>query len=307
MYSETSFKTFALGMVLIVISTSMSDTPDGCRHTPRVDLTGPNITDIPRNLMENVTYLSISETNINVLNMTVAVDYSMLCQLEVKYSPVSALITPSSLQTVALSIFLLKAANFHPTPPNLGIVLSQQLLRLSLVNIGIITVPENYFQNYTRLRYLDLDANPITNLSVGSLAGLRQLTSLILTRTRLNPVPPLYVWVPNLAGLHLAYLRLTMLSAILVENLPRLRALNVINNQLFTIPAKEHFVNLPNMQIIYLTENRLHCDARLGWIKVILRVLLEYDAGHGVMCFLLHMNMRVETTSMGPFSVSCSE
>ena len=255
MHSETSFKTVALLVVLIVMLTSLPGTPDGCRTTPRVDLTGPHITDIPRNFSGTMVYLRISETNINVLNMTVAVDYSTLCQLDVK---------------VALSKFLLQSANFHPTPPDLGLVLSRQLVHLSFIHIGIMTIPENHFENYTRLRYLNLNANPITNLSAGSLAGLRQLTSLILIRTRLNPVPPLYLWVPNLKGLHISYLRLTMLSGTLIENLPRLRALNAINNRLSTIPSRKHFVNLQNMISISLNENPLRCDARLGWLKVIL-------------------------------------
>ena len=214
-------------------------------------------------------YLRISETNINVLNMTVAVDYSTLCQLDVKDSPVSSLITPSPPQTVALNEFLLQSANFHPTPPDLGLVLSRQLVHLSFIHIGIMTIPENHFENYTRLRYLNLNTNPITNLSAGSLAGLRQLTSLILIRTRLNPVPPLYLWVPNLRGLHISYLRLTTLPGTLIENLPRLRALNAINNRISTIPSRGHFVNLQNMKSISLNENPLHCDARLGWLKVI--------------------------------------
>ena len=269
MHSETSFKTVALRVVLIVMLTSLPGTPDGCRTTPRVDLTGPHITDIPRNLSETMVYLRISETNINVLNMTVAVDYSTLCQLDVKDSPVSSLITPSPPQTVALNEFLLQSANFHPTPPDLGLVLSRQLVHLSFIHIGIMTIPENHFENYTRLRYLNLNTNPITNLSAGSLAGLRQLTSLILIRTRLNPVPPLYLWVPNLRGLHISYLRLTTLPGTLIENLLRLRALNAINNRISTIPSRGHFVNLQNMKSISLNENPLHCDARLGWLKVI--------------------------------------
>ena len=268
MYSEIPLNGMTLRVLLLTMMISMPDALDACLDTLPVDLSGPDITDIPRNLTENVTSLRISHTKISVLNLTVAVEYSMLCRFQIFVSPVLTIITPSPPQTVAVTTFYLASGTFS-TPPDLGIVLTRQLVQLSFVNIGIITVPENFFQNYTRLLSLNLDGNPITNLNSRNLAGLTHLRVLYLSRTSINPIPPLYLWLPNLIGLYMSYMDLKVLPGILIENLPQLRTLNIRRNQLSTVPSKEHFVNLQNMNVVLLEGNPLRCDTRLGWVKVI--------------------------------------
>ena len=267
MSPEIPVNVMALRALLSMIFIAMPNALNACPASLRVDLSGLNIADFPRNLNKSATHLSISHTNINMLNLTVAVEYPMLCWLQVTSSPVSFLITPNPPQTVALTTLYLASGTFL-TPPDLGIVLSRQLIYLSFVNIGIINVPENYFQNYTSLLSLNLDGNPISKLNPGSLAGLRHLSMLYLTRSSINPIPPLYLWLPNLNELHIAFMGLKVLPGIILENLPQLRTLNVIGNQLSTIPPKEQFVNLQNMHVVRLAGNPLRCDARLCWIKV---------------------------------------
>ena len=267
MHSEKPFNKMGLFVVAALMLIEIADALDGCRFSSRVDLAGSNITDIPRNLNGDVSFLSLSRTNIHVLNLTVFADYPVLCRLEVWSSPVSTILTPNPSQTIALTRFYLACGTF-PTPSNLGIVLSRQMRHLSFANMGIITIPENYFQNYTSLQTLYLYSNPITNLSPASLVGLRHLRELSLTRTNVNPVPPLHLWLPNLNGLRIAQVGMTTLPGTLIKNLPYIRYMNLHGNQLSTVPTKEHFINLQNMAYVGLIGNPLSCDSRLAWIKV---------------------------------------
>ena len=267
-------------MVLVVILVVVPDALDGCSYTTRVDLTGSDVTDIPRNLNGDVDCLRISDTNINVLNLTVAADYSRICRLEVRSSPVSTLVTPNPPQTVALTFFYLACGHF-PTPPDLGIVLSIQLKYLSFVDIGIITIPGSYFQNYSKLVSLSLFDNPITTLNSENLAGLRRLRTLYLTRTNVNPIPALNLWLPTLRELHIASVGITLLPRTLIANLYYLRKLYLKGNQLYTIPEKENFVNLQNMIFIDLSANPLCCDSRIAWMKVIaMKYMMTSSSGN---------------------------
>ena len=257
-----------LAVIVVTIRVSIADPLNACSSATGVDRSGPDIIDIPRNLNKNITYLTISETNISVLNLTALVDYSAMCRLNIRFSPVSTIITPNPPHTVALTTFYLVRSGNFLTPPDLGIVLSTQLKYLSFNSIGITTVPENYFQNYSDLRSLYLAGNPITNINAGNLEGLRQLTYLNLGDTKVNPVPPLGLWLPNLRSLYIPRVDITLLPGTLLENLPHLENLNLIGNQLSRIPTKEYFINLQNMKVVYLSGNPLRCDSRLLWVKV---------------------------------------
>ena len=238
-----------------------------CSQSNVVEISGADITDIPRNLRSDVEVLSMSKTNIDTLNLTAAADYPILCRLEISSSPVKLIITPTISQTLALTRLRLAAGQF-PTPPGLGRLLEGQLVMLSLNGIGIITIPDGYFQNYTSLTSLSLTGNPISDLNAANLAGLHDLQSFYLGNTQLNPMPLLHLWLPKLRRLHVPTTGITTLSATLVESLPFLRYLDLTNNQLSTLPGQEHYANLKNMNFIKLNGNPLSCDFRLCWIKV---------------------------------------
>ena len=260
-------------MVLLIVTgvmlTLVPDTYGVCSQSVQHELTGPFWNEIPRNLDKNITKLILSDTNISVLNLTVAVEYPVMCILEVDSSPVSTIITPSPPQSLALINFRLASGNFS-TPPDLGCVLTEKLKNLKFVNIGIFIVPDNYFQNFTNLISLSLVMNPITTLNKGSLAGLRHLRHLYLSYTNINPLPPLHLWLPNLQSLLLTHIGITMLRGSLVRNLPQLEKIDLRGNLLTTVPAQKYFVNLENMKMVSLRGNPLQCDAKLCWIKVIL-------------------------------------
>ena len=244
-----------------------------CPKTGWIKLAGNDLNDIPKDLGQDVTMLFIANTNISVLNLTMAVEYPAMCLLDVRSSPVSSIITPIPPQTVALIFFRLLSGRF-PVPPDLGSVVTNQLQYLSFNGLGITTIPDNYFQNFRSLITLNLIANPITNIEAGSLAGLGHLGVLYLDHGNYNPVPPLHLWLPNLRRLHLTHIGMTLLPVALIENLPFLRVLYLKNNHLSTVPSKDHFVNLENMQGVYLAGNPLRCDSGLIWIKVMPRTEL---------------------------------
>ena len=252
MQSGIPFDGKTLVTTLVVILISIRGSLSQCPQNEEVDLTGSDITDISRNLSKTLDYLLIFRTNINVLNLTVGIDYPVMCRLDVRESPVTTLITPTPPQTTALTYFHLVNSGTFPSPPDLGSVLSEQLEFLSFDNIGINTVPENYFQNYSKLISLVLNDNPITYLNAGSLAAIEHLKMLYLDRTNINPVPQLHLWLPNLSRLHIQSVGMAILPGSLIENLPQLKSLDLRNNQLSTVPAKEYFINLQNMKDVFL-------------------------------------------------------
>ena len=238
-----------------------------CAHEADVHLTGLNITVIPHNLGAAIEFLSIDYTSISVLNLTLADDYPALCRLEVRRSPVSVIVVPDPPSTPPLTLFLLGSGTFA-TPPYLGSVLPGTILQLMLNFLGITSVPEKFFQNYTNLVLLSLAYNPITSLNAGNLEGLTKLKYLYFDNTNINPLPPLHLWLPNLITLGFNNNGLTEISPTILENLTNLQRLNLDRNQLTTIPGQSYFVNLQWMIYIKLKGNPLHCDYRLLWIKV---------------------------------------
>ena len=256
-------QTVVLGLILILTPGSHGT----CSKAVRIKLTGYDMNDIPRDLRQDVTQLFISNTNISVLNLTMAAEYPAMCLLEVRSSPVSSIITPIPPQTVALIFFRLLSGRF-PAPLALGSVVPNQLTYLSFRGIGITTIPDNYFQNFVKLISVNLADNPITNPNAGSLAGLQDLSALYLNHANVTTVPPLHLWWPNLRRLHLSHRGMISLPEALIEKLPYLRILDVRNNLLSTVPCKDYFVNLENMQAVYLAGNPLRCDSELVWIKV---------------------------------------
>ena len=240
-----------------------------CHKPVQEDINGLHITSIPRNLSPNITYLRIFKTNITILNLTVIVDYPIICRIDVISSPIANIITPGPLQSVTLKSFLLHAAGHYLRPPDLGLVLAGQLINLSLKALGITAIPDNYFQNFTNLYSLSLASNPITNLNETNLAGLDRLKHFYLGYTHLNPLPPLQLWLPRLQTLYTPYSGITTIPLSFWENMSGLRCLNLTGNKLTTIPAHKYFIHMQTVVKIKLRRNPIHCDSRLCWIKVI--------------------------------------
>ena len=254
-------------LTIMIIPRSQGD----CDQSIQVELTGSQITDIPRNLSLDTQYLRLYHTGITILNLTTVVHYPVMCRLEVIQAPVTDIITPVPSQSLVLTSFGLRWSGTFPNPPDLGSVLTRQLKFLALVGLHITAIPENFFENYTNLVSLSLTHNPISsiNLNAGSLAGLGHLRQLYLGGTDVNPLPPFHQWLPNLETINLPDTDITELSSTLLQNLPGLRRLDLQRNQLQTFPGQEYFINLQNMVFIKLGGNPLHCDSNLCWIKVI--------------------------------------
>ena len=164
-----------------------------CGNNVAVDVTGFNITDISRNLGSDITYLNISSTNIHTLNLTVTFDYPQMCRLDISGSPVNGIITPSLPHTVALLSLRIFGGDF-PIPPDLGDVLEGQMEYLAFSGNDLITIPDNYFENFTALISLSITNNLLSDLNAGNMAGLSHLRNIYLGHNRLNPLPPLHQW-----------------------------------------------------------------------------------------------------------------
>ena len=253
----------------------MPSFPRACDLDIEIRLTGSQIVDIPRNMSSNVGRLHISNTNISILNLTATGDYPAICLLEIVSSPVKTIIIPYPPQTVALTNFRLASGNF-PTPPDLGIVLAEQLQYLTFKDIGLVNIPDNYFANFTSLIGLSLNRNPLSDLNAGNMVGLRNLRILYIDNTYIRPLPPLHLWLPSLRLLSVTHTYITALSASTLENLPNLERLDLSQNEVSAIPDQNHFVNLENMVFIKLEGNPLRCDSQLCWVKVITATICMY-------------------------------
>ena len=239
-----------------------------CMNNRAVKVTGLNISDIPRDLRSDLDYLIINKTNIHTLNLTVAVDYPEMCQLEISKSPLTRIILPSVPHTLPLLNLRIWGGHF-PTLPDLGDVLEGQLERLIFSAVHTTTIPDNYFENFTNLISLSLGNNHLSALNAGNMAGLSNLQAIYLGNNQLNPLPPLHQWLPNLKRLSVKDIGISLLPPPLVEYLPNLLRLDLQRNELSTVPLRKHFINMENMVHIRLAGNPLHCDTQLCWIKVI--------------------------------------
>ena len=251
--------------LLILLTPSVHS---GCPDTVPVTLTGKHITVIPHDLRKDVNYLSIDDTSITTLNLTVAGGiYPELCKITVRSSPINGIIAPIPPASVALKNFRLYGGYF-PTLPDLGSVLAGQLEVLYLRNLEMTTIPRRYFQNYSNLVILNLAYNLITTLTDEHLFGLGRLKIFSLQNNNVNPLPPMYQWLPNLKRLDISRMDITDMSIPLLENLPYLRVLILKKNRIRMVPGQKHFINLEHMDSIDLKGNPLHCDYQLGWVKV---------------------------------------
>ena len=122
------------------------------------------INDIPRHLSYGVGFLSISNTNVSIVNLTATGDYPAVCGLEIDSSPVRTIVIPYPLQTVALTTFVLDS-EYSSTLSNLVFVLAEQLRYLTFNVIRLVTIPDNYFRSYTRLITISPSSNPIFDLT----------------------------------------------------------------------------------------------------------------------------------------------
>ena len=240
-----------------------------CMNTIQVTLTGENVTDIPRDLPNDLTFLSIGGTSINVLNLTAAIDYYPdVCKIKMGSSPVNHIITPSNPpESMALKEMHLNALDF-PTPPDIGSVLPGQLEVLYLRRLRIRMVPSRHFQNYSSLIILNMAINKITTLTPEQFIGLGLLQILSLQHNNLNTLPLVHQLLPNLQELGVHGNHITEIPVAILENLSYLRILNLAKNHIQTVPGQRHFINLENMTSIDLQENPLYCDYQLCWIKV---------------------------------------
>ena len=238
-----------------------------CPNNRAVEVTGLNITDIPRNLRSDLNYLIINSTKIHTLNLTVVVDYHLICRLDVSRSPLNRIITSSIPHTMAL-VNLRLWGGYFPTLPDLGDVLEAQIENLIFSGMRTTSIPDNYFENFTSLISLSLANNHIPSLNPGNMAGLSNLREIYLGNNQLNPIPLLHHWLPNLTRLHAPGNGISVLPPSLLEHLPNLLYMDIQRNELSTVPSRKHFVNIENMVFIKLHGNPLHCDTQLCWIKV---------------------------------------
>ena len=237
-----------------------------CKATVLEILNGHKYTSIPTNITASVTTLEIYNTRITTLNLQQLSVHTELCKIEVRKSPINAIIPPSQ-KTKLTSLRIIDA--FFPVLPDLGDYLPGHLRYCTLPENVISTIPNNAFVPYVKLLSLSLHGNPIKFLNSSMMQGLTKLKYIYLGNTELNPLPEIHLWTPNVLLLGINTMELAEIKGSLIANLPKLQNLQANKNQLTSLPSREYFVNLESMFTINIERNPLECDYRLCWLKVI--------------------------------------
>ena len=129
-----------------------------------------------------------------------------------------------------------------------------QITRLDLSYNNYLTqLPDDIFDGFTKLKWLDLRGNQLTELSQ-SIGNLTNLKKLYLSENQLTELPDSIGNLTNLTSLELRKNELTELPE-WIGDLTNLEDLHVWGNQLTELP--EWIGNLTNLKSLYLSGNQL--------------------------------------------------
>ena len=231
---------------------------------PDALLNRSSITFIPNDMEPaTMTYLIIMHTNIQTLDLRQLLPYTSLARLEVPLSPVSRVITADLPSLTFLQLNSLKMT----TPPYLG-PLCTKLKGFSISESVITAIPDNYFTNFTQLTSLglmDLGLNSLREIWFENLIRLRDL---YISKNPLRVLPNLVLWIPNLMRLYAKRMGLTSIPVSLIKGMRKPRVLDVADNRITDVPDRMDFDPLERWKVINFRGNPLHCSEKLCWIQV---------------------------------------
>jgi Leucine-rich repeat (LRR) protein len=127
------------------------------------------------------------------------------------------------------------------------------LLSLSFAHNRLTVLPDNIFIGIGGLRTLDLSSNPL-RVNFKSLCHfVRRLNSLRLSGVELETLPTLQL--PQLTKLDVSDNRLSDISQVSVEGMPKLRHLNLSKNKFLRLPCNLSFIVLKAKQELFIFDN----------------------------------------------------
>ncbi|KAA0191005.1 hypothetical protein HAZT_HAZT007101 [Hyalella azteca] len=139
---------------------------------------------------------------------------------------------------------------------------------LDLSRNALTSIATGALSTYGNLQVLDLSHNQIDVIEDNALQHLNKLQELILNHNRVVAISGWsFAHVPKLTTLRLADNALLAVTEDLVHKLPSLSTLDLGANDI-TFLQPHAFNSTPNLQHLSLTDNPLHCDCSLSWLRV---------------------------------------
>ena len=153
-----------------------------------------------------------------------------------------------------------KAGNLMSCPliQNLGLGYPFfQKLEYLVLNHNYLTSVDSVFQNLTNLRYLGIEDNDISTITVDTFRGLHNLEKLDFDKNQISKFEPgCFVDLVKMWGLGLEYAAVRVLERGIFKNLPKLRKLDMRYGLLQTLKPG-CFENMTNLRDIDLKENKI--------------------------------------------------
>lgn len=184
--------------------------------------------------------------------------------------PSASIIPLNKLEELSLGNNNFSFGNIEAFLPNFPL-----LKVLDVSNIGLTSIPHK-ITSLPLLKSLNLSKNPITQ-NFGNLSSFVRLSELYLSGCSLTKIPTELSTLVSLTALDLSNNNFTTAYAAPLSNFPRLEWLSLRNNQIENFPAEisalkslvhvnfggnkisgglEIFLNLPNLEQIYLDNNK---------------------------------------------------
>ena len=187
-----------------------------------------------------------------------------------------------------------------------------QIIELDLRSMHLKHLPDEIFDGFTNLKYLNFDDNQLTELpnSIGNLTNLAylslnhnqltelpdsigNLTSLKTLWLHNNQLTELPEWIGNLTTLEKLWLNYNQLTALpdSIGNLTNLKILDLPNNQLTELP--EWIGNLTNLEKLLLYRNPWSKPVPKETILKMIRKRVKKDVINNI----IEMNNSIPTKS----------
>ncbi|XP_069694837.1 uncharacterized protein [Periplaneta americana] len=266
--------------------------PTGCWCEPMgdsVDCSDSKLQDIPQNYGRNISILMLDHNNLNKLKKKIFLNRGIahLDELSLAHCNLSDVDTEAFNGLVIFSV--LSMNNNILTELKVGTFQNMKNIKfINLSNNRIEKLEAGIFEDLISATVINLDNNLLRNLKMEIFVGLSSLTALYLSYNRLHrlgadvfthlhkineltldnnyrlqiPSDSTFINSQTLEELNISKCNISLITAKSIENITRLRALDLSSNNLSHID-KDMFTVIPKLSRLILYGNPLECDCDL--------------------------------------------
>lgn len=252
------------------LNDNLIDKFEGLTNLLRLDLSNNNIYDLPRNIFNGLNNLKLLNLSINSLHIIPFQTFKELKNLEVldiSNNELGLFLDNFFLLNRNLRELYVKNNTLKKLNKN-SLYGLNNLEKLDLSDNNITVIDRNAFDSLKSLLFLDLSSNTIKTLPSIVFSSLHTLNHLILSNNNNMSYLPSGIFSQqiNLKHLELDSTNITVLSNWISRNnnntvnqqiLKNLQILSITNNRKLTDIQSVFFMNLPEVRILYLSNNNI--------------------------------------------------